>query len=748
MKATRRFPRMVKERVARRISLFGLASDEESADSGTAGVEWRYRDGPAGPGIACCVSPGARVRLRTTLNGRVRFSTAVSLDGEGPDSNSVEVALVVSATGGGLIHRSSQRIARRARAGQGAWEEWEVALGRFRGESVEIVLSAGASESETRGAFAVLGNPTLSVEPPFRVILFRMVRKVWVTLRAEGPGGVLCELAGALDPEWGRRLRYRRWCGREEALPHTGVPSQSGGPAALRPLISFLVEVGPGAVGAHVLRLLDSVVAQRSEDWELLAIVDPGTDPGTLTGLRQRARSDPRIRVLEAGEDWPQALNRGLGEATGTFVALLPPKGEVAPDAVAEVGALVDRSPDADIVYSDEDRLDSWGRRRDPFFKPDWSLHYLLSYAYVGQLCLFRTTLVRSAGSFRPGIRGAEAYDLLLRLQGRAREIRHVSKILWHRYSEPGPGPLPFGRDEVIDRKVLADYLHETGADATVEAGLIRCTFRVKWRVRRSPLVSVVIPTRDQVRLLRRCLAGIRERTAYRNVEVVIVDNGSVEPATWEFFDRCGAKIVRDPGPFNFARLCNIGARQARGEHLLFLNNDTEPCSGDWLEAMIELSERRDVGAVGAKLYYPDGRLQHVGIVVGLYGAAAQVFRGAPHEHPGYLGSAFTIRECSAVTGACLMTRQEVHEELGGFDETFGVNFNDVDYCLRVQERGYRVVFTPFARLFHYEFATRARNERVPEMNRFQQRWADTVRRDPYYNPNLSLRHDDYSVRL
>lgn len=732
------------------VPLYGLTSGGEGLDEASRGVEWRYKVDHAIPQIACCLAPGASVRFRTMLQGRVRFSAALSLWGGGtPGSNSIEITIAVCTMGGGPRRQGIRPIMAKTRAGEESRADWNVPLGRFRGELVEIVLSAAALRMEMAGVCVVVGNPIISLEPPFWEILARVGRKAWSTVWAEGMAGVLCELAGAVDPEWGRGLRYRFWSEGKKAAPRGGASSQPDGQgsAALRIRFSFLIQVRADALRARLLRLLDSIIGQRGESWEILAVVDPAADPTILTALRRRA-SGQEIRLIGGGGDWAQALNSGLAQAAGTFVALVAPEGELATEALARVTAFLNCHPEADIIYSDEDRRDGRGRRREPFFKPDWSPDYFLSYPYLGQLCVYRRTLVQAVGGFRSGIRGAEDYDLLLRLQARARVIHHLPEILWDRFSEPAPKPLPFARNEALDRLVLGQYLKKTGAAAEVVPGLVPGTHRVRWRIQGSPLVSIVIPTRDRVHLLRRCLTGIRERTAYPNVEVVIVDNGSVDPAAREYLARCGAHIVRDPGPFNFARLCNVGAGHAAGAHLLFLNNDTEPWFEDWLGAMLEHSQRERVGAVGAKLYYPDGRIQHVGIVIGINGIAAQVFRGAPGDHPGYFGRAFTIHECSAVTGACLMTRREVFETLGGFDEGFPVNFNDVDYCLRVRERGYRVVFTPFARLFHHEFATRQRDEWPPEAGSFRRRWLESAGRDPYYSPNLSLRHADYSVRL
>jgi GT2 family glycosyltransferase len=741
---------MAKEHLGLGIPLYGLASGGETSDGGARGVEWRHSGSPAVPGITCCISAGASLCFDATLRGTVWFSAGVSLedDGRSPDSrDAAEISISVLSRRGQTIRQCTRRIDRSGGKGEGAAEEWKVPLGRFRGEPIELTLSLATPGGEPHTLRAALRNPALRVEPPLPVSLARLVRKAFSTLRAEGMSGIVCELARALDPDWGRRLRYRFWLRREGK--GTLAPARVHLEALdSEVLTSFLIEVGADAAHADLLRLLDSVVGQRCANWEILAVVGPSHDPMTLTFLRRLAHDDHRIRVLEAGEDWAQALNRALVDATGTFVVLLRPEGELAVDALTEVTDFAHRYPEADVIYSDEDRRDARGRRSDPFFKPDWSPDDLLSYPYVGHLCVFRTTLARALGGFRSGIRGAEDFDLLLRVQRRARAIRHMPRVLWHRRSELSPGLVPFARNEAIDRRVIGEYLKETGADAEVTPGLVPGTCRVRWRIQGSPLVSIIIPTRDRIHLLRRCLAGILERTAYRNVEVVIVDNASVEPATLEFLESCGAQIVRDPGPFNFARLCNVGVRHTRGEHLLFLNNDAEPCDAEWLSAMLELSQRPGVGAVGAKLYYPDGRIQHLGIVVGINGTAAQIFRGAPADHSGYFGGAFAIRECSAVTGACLMTRREVFETLGGFDETFAVNFNDVDYCLRVRASGFRVMFTPYARLIHHEFATREREKWPPEAERFRRRWVEPAWQDPFYNPNLSLRHTDCSVRL
>jgi len=425
-------------------------------------------------------------------------------------------------------------------------------------------------------------------------------------------------------------------------------------------------------------------------------------------------------------------LLEGLRRAQGDFVAILRPDGELAPDALAEIEGILAARSDTDLVYSDEDRLEAPGRRR-PFFKPDWSPDYCLSRLYVGQLAVYRKAILdKSAG--QPG-RGSEI-DVLLEATERTWRVAHVPKVLWH-----ASGPFP-----TSDSTSLEAHLDRHGLAARAVAGARPGCYRVKWTIQGAPLVSIVVLTRDRVHLLRRCVESVEACTRGVPYEILIVDNGSRARATHQFLADTRHAVIHDPGPFNFARLNNAAARRARGDHLLFLNNDVEVIDDDWLVALLEHSQRAPVGAVGAKLYYPDGRLQHVGMVLGLKDGVAQVFRGAPGDHPGYFDSNMVVRNYSAVTGACLMTRREVFEAVAGFDEAFAFDYNDVDYCLRVRARGYRVVFTPHARLWHHEFATREPRMLSHERSLFHRRWAAALEADPYYNPNLSRGHLDFRV--
>jgi GT2 family glycosyltransferase len=731
--------RSLRERGALTLPLYLLVPDADT---------WLHADADGHPPeVLCRLSPDGPVRFSMRPEGRVWFSARLGLDGQRHSPGGAEiVSLAVRGPG----RRRSWSIPvdapggprSRGRAGQ----EWRIFLGRFRGEPIEVALEMERADA---GRVVVLDNPALHLVDSLPALLARAARRSWHTLRRDGLPGLLAEVAAAVDAERGRDLRYRYWVRRHGAR----VPSEASGPPPATLAIaeraastSILVRVGIETSWEAVASLLDSVAGQRARPCEVVAIAEDATASDVRAALRARAEREPCLRLIDGGAGGGIAgLNRAVSIARGSFLAVLSPDGELAPEALAAVEVAADRHPRADVLYSDEDRLDARGRRHRPFFKPDWSPYYFRSYAYLGQLCVYRAELVRQVGGFRAGPAGAEDYDLLLRLVDRAREVRHIPAVLWHERSAPDRSALPLARG-AADLGALRRHLEGSGRDLEVIPGLVPGTHRVRWPVRGEPAVTVIIPTRDRVHLLRRCLSGLRERTAYAHLDVLVVDNGSAAPETRAFLASCGARVLHSDGPFNFSRLCNLGAAEARGRHLLFLNNDTEPMSPDWLTAMLELSEQPDVGAVGAKLHYFDGRVQHVGIAVGINGTAAQIFRGADPDHPGYCGRALTIHECAAVTGACFMTRREVWEALGGFDEAFPENFNDVDYCLRAARLGLRVVFTPFARLLHHEFATRHHRPWPPEAALFRERWAGAV--DPYYSRNLSLRHTDCSVQL
>ncbi|HEY2801200.1 MAG TPA: glycosyltransferase family 2 protein [Chthoniobacterales bacterium] len=512
---------------------------------------------------------------------------------------------------------------------------------------------------------------------------------------------------------------------------------------------------------------LDSVRAQSYENWELCLADDASTDPATRPFLEGVATSDRRIRVIFRDENRhiAAASNSALDLATGTWCALLDQDDMLARDALAWVAFEIAEHPRARLIYSDEDKIDLAGARSDPYFKSDWDPELFLAQNYINHLGVYETGLIRTIGRFREGYEGAQDHDLVLRCleQIRPEQIRHIPRILYHWRSAPGsvaatPAAKPYAKETA--RRALTNHLQRKNVAARVEA----CpenpeAHRVVYAVSEpAPLVTIIIPTRDRVALLRRCLGSIRGLTSYSCLEIIVVDNGSIEAETLEYFRQLEAdsqaRIISNAEPFDFSRLNNLAAAEARGEILAFLNNDVEATEAGWLSEMVSHAVRPEVGAVGARLWYADETLQHGGVVLGLGGVAGHPFLRMPRGHHGYFDRAILQRLCAAVTGACLLTRRTAFVQLGGFDEeNLSVDFSDIDYCLRAAEVGLATVWTPYANLIHAESVSRGHHRTPEDQARFfreatymQTRHGAALARDPFYNPNLSLQLPGYGL--
>jgi O-antigen biosynthesis protein len=525
-----------------------------------------------------------------------------------------------------------------------------------------------------------------------------------------------------------------------------------------RPVLSILLPVSDPSERA-LLSTIESVRRQLYPLWELCVAGDASASAQVGLALEATgAARDERIRSVFGGEmrSMSTAANSALELATGEFVGLIECGDEVAEHGLYMAAEQLQAALDADLIYSDEDSIDEIGRRFAPHFKSDWNLDLFLSQNAIGGLCMYRTSLVREASGFRPAYEGSHDYDLALRVTERteAARIRHIPHVLYHRRANPGSkAPATSGPDHAAEvaKKSVEDHLRRRGiaADVFFVPGT---SFRhIRYRLNRpEPLVSVIVPTRDRMDLLKRCVAGVLADTAYANLELLIVDNGSVEAATKVYLREIEGdtrvRVIEYLKSFNYSAINNFAVRQARGEVIVLLNNDTEVISGHWLSEMVANAMRPEVGAVGARLLYPDGTLQHAGTVVGMGFVAGHVHSGISRDDPGYFSRAMLQQNLSAVTAACLAIRGEVFEEVGGLDEELRVAFNDVDLCLRIRQRGYLIVYTPLVELYHHESASRGSDliaERRPEFEReiryMAQRWAGVMANDPYYNPNLSL---------
>jgi glycosyltransferase involved in cell wall biosynthesis len=508
---------------------------------------------------------------------------------------------------------------------------------------------------------------------------------------------------------------------------------------------------------------IESVRTQVYPEWELCMADDNSKDPGVRQLLTEYAAKDERIRVefRKTNGHISAASNSALSLATGDYVAFLDHDDLLAPDALLRVAYEIGHHRDVGLIYSDEDKIEPDGKRNGPYFKPDWSPELLESQNYLCHLTVIRTDLVREVGGFRLGFEGSQDYDLVLRCTEKLRpeQIRHIPHILYHWRIHKNSTAMnvdlkPYAWD--AGRRAIAEHFDRIGMGVTVTVSPENSLFyRIKPTERNeSDLVTIIIPTRNHRTSLETCLNSLLQKTEYHNFEILIVDNGSDEPETLAYLRSITAdsrvRVIRDDGPFNFSRLNNRAVRYANGEFVLLLNNDVEVINPDWLDEMLFYARRPGVGVVGARLWYRDERLQHAGVILGVGGVAGHAFSRYPRGKGGYAGLAALVQNRSAVTGACLLTRRSIYQAVGGLDEAgLSVAFNDVDYCLKVLKSGRRIVWTPFAELYHDESLSRGFEDTPEKILRFQRecilmkkRWGPLLQNDPYFNPNLALEQE------
>ena len=546
---------------------------------------------------------------------------------------------------------------------------------------------------------------------------------------------------------------YREWVKKHET--DIWNPSQVRDAIhlfAYAPKISIVMPVF-NTQREHLQKAVESVRDQYYENWEL-CICDDSSRAGHIRPMLEAwSRADQRIKVVFSDNNGgiSAASNQAMGLVSGEFVGFLDHDDELSPAALYEVVKLLQVHPEADVIYSDEDKLEKNDRRSDPFFKPDWSPEYLYSLNYVCHFGVYRKQHVEAVGGLRTEFDGSQDYDLLLRVVERTQNIFHIPEVLYHWRKSLGSTALA-GQAKAYStdagQRAIAEHLRRSGVAATVVSSEAPNRYRVRAAITDDPLVSIIIPTRDAVEVLERCIRSIETRTDYPNYEIVIIDNGSSEAETLKFFSKLRHRVIRMDEPFNYSRLNNFGVQHAKGDFLLLLNNDTEVISPGWMRAMLELCHLPEVGVAGAKLYYPDRSIQHAGVVLGIKGVAGHSHKYFPARNRGYFDSLTCIRNYSAVTAACMLVRRDAFEAVGGFDEELRVAFNDVDFCIRVREKGYRIAWTPYAELYHHESATRGFDLDPREIELMKRRWKETLVNDPYYNRNLTLEYEDFSLRM
>jgi len=586
----------------------------------------------------------------------------------------------------------------------------------------------------------------------------------------------LDEIRGGLDGWRGKDERRRRLAlQRRSAAVNDGIESAEAGVIAevgaprmdFKPVVSILLPVHDPAP-EHLQECLESVLCQEYDRWQLCIVDDASRDPEIIDMLERFEACDPRVqrRRHERNGHICEASNTALGMASGAYIALLDHDDLLSPCALSYVVEALNRSPRPVLVYSDEDKVDQRGVRCEPHFKPCFNPDLLLAQNYMAHLSVFDTALVRQLGGFRKGLEGSQDHDLALRVCAHTEPDRivHIPRILYHWRVSPGSTAMTSNAKDYTSRaglRAVADHLARSSPGATVELGRLPNTYRVRWPLPDPlPLVSLMIPTRDRVDLLAPCVDAILSRTRYSRLEVLILDNGTRCEETLAYLAEIGkgdsrVRILAWNHRFNYSGINNFGAYHARGDVLGLVNNDIEPINEEWLEEMVRHVVRPDIGCVGAKLYYPNDTIQHAGVVLGIGGVAGHAHKYFSRHANGYFSRLALAQNYSAVTGACLLIRKALYRQVGGLNaRDLPIAFNDVDLCLKVREAGYRNVWTPDAELYHHESESRGADDNASKRARaigevlyMRHTWGEQLDRDPAYNPNLTLVHEDFSLR-
>lgn len=531
----------------------------------------------------------------------------------------------------------------------------------------------------------------------------------------------------------------------------------------LKPVLSIIMPVYNPPVDFFIAAL-DSILEQRYPYWELCIADDASTDPRIRDIIESYTAKDIRVKAMFRPENGhiSAASNSALDLATGEFIALMDQDDVLPAHALYHVAVEINRYPDVALIYSDEDKIDELGCRSEPYFKSDWNPDLFYSQNMFSHLGVYRTALVREVGGFRQGYEGSQDYDLALRCIARVNfnSIRHIPRVLYHWRTHSASTALSHGsKDYATAAGYQALQDHFAGTAVNVEITEMAGLYRVRYPLPdKLPLVTLIIPTRDQVDVLRKCIESLQNKTDYPNFEVLVLDNQSSDPAALDYLASLAKdsrfKVIPYDAPFNYSAINNYAVTLAQGEVIGLVNNDIEAIHTDWLHEMVSHVLRPEVGAVGARLLYSDGSIQHAGVILGLGGLAGHAHKYLEGESWGYCHRARLTQTLSAVTAACLLVRKEVYAQVGGLDEkNLTVAFNDVDFCIKVREAGYRNIYTPYATLYHHESISRGQENTPEKQARFlsevefmQKKWGDLLKTDPYYNPNLTQTTEDFGL--
>lgn len=559
---------------------------------------------------------------------------------------------------------------------------------------------------------------------------------------------------------------FEEWIRRYEQIPECNPDISNSKSITQKPFFSIILPVYDPPI-QFLEAALNSVFEQNYDKWELCIVDDASQNENVRYKLQEYAAKEPRIKLQLRKKNGhiSAASNSAIELASGDYLVFFDHDDLLCPQSLSRLAETLNDNPQVKFIYSDEDKIDPNGKRSDPYFKPDWNPELLLSQNYICHLTCCELKLVQEVGNFREGYEGAQDWDLFLRVSEKLEEsqIFHIPEILYHWRSSPSSTAKSVqSKNYVLEsaKKTLLDTIKRRNINGLIIPVSEKFSY---WRIERKlpakkPLVSILIPTKDKLRLLRKCIDSLKGKTDYSNYEIIILDNDSTNPETHRYFEELQkdkkCKILQIPGPFNYSKINNKGARKAQGEILLLLNNDVEIIHSNWLTELVSHAIRPEIGCVGAKLLYSDDTIQHAGVILGLGGVAGHAYRGFPKNHSGSRLRLHLSQNFEAVTAACLAVRKDVFEEVSGLDEeNLAVAFNDVDFCIRVRQAGYRNLWTPFATLYHHESASRGSDHTPKNQKRFQKevdymkaKWKDILMNDSTYNPNLTLLHEDFSL--
>lgn len=592
----------------------------------------------------------------------------------------------------------------------------------------------------------------------------KLVNKVQNYYKEHGARGVAWRVVEKLTGRRPGAISYEKWISQntpgEEELDR-----QRKETFAYMPVFSIVVPLYR-TKEEYLRELVASVQAQTYGSWELC--LSDGSGDASVLGeiLDEYSRREPRIRVVSAKEPLgiSENTNEAMKAASGDYLVFADHDDILSPDALYECARRLNEERDCDVLYSDEDKLSMDGTKRfDPQFKPDFNRDLLRSVNYICHLFVVKKSLADEAGSLDAAYDGAQDHDFILRCTEKAQHICHIPKILYHwRCHQDSTAVNQESKLYAFEagQRAVQAHLERLGIRGEVSQGEYLGLYRTTYFIEGSPLVSVLIPNKDHAEDLKRCIASLREKSSYQNYEIIIIENNSTENATFACYEELcrmddRIRIVTWKGHFNYSAINNFGVRYAAGDYLLFLNNDTELIGGDTVKEMLGICARQDVGAVGARLYYGDDTVQHAGVILGMGGIAGHAFAGERRSATGYCRRIICTQDLSAVTAACMMVKRSTFEQVGGFDESLEVTFNDVDLCLKIRGSGKLVVYTPYAELYHYESKSRGAEdspEKVErfhrEIGRFLDKWSGLLEKgDPFYSPNLTLLKPDFSLR-